>query len=154
MPTCGLRRHEGSRMRMLTNRRIIVGVGAGGIAGGSGYAGVPSVASAKPAAVQLDGFSFGPGALHLKSTTHKALLVSVFVSQSSQSGHTFSNADVTVSTKGSPESHEWSFTLTNKSVKFNPATGKGTIKSGRQMQPFGSLTMKFSTTGKAHTTKC
>jgi hypothetical protein len=143
-------------MRTLVDRRIIVAAAAVGIAVGSGMAALPSVAgaSARPAAAQVDGFSFSPGLLHLKSSTHKALQVSVFVDQSLQSGHTFSNADVTISTKGSPESHEWSFQLTNKSLKFNPATGKGTLKTGKQLKPFGSLKLTFKAVGKPHVTKC
>jgi hypothetical protein len=141
-------------MRTLVNRRIVVAAAAVGIAVGSGIAALPSVAGARPAAAQLDGFSFGTGVLHLKSSSHKTLNVSVFVDQSVQSGHTFSNANVTVSTKGSPESHEWTFSLTNKSLTFNPATGKGTVKTGKQLKPYGSLKLKFRTTGKAQVSKC
>jgi hypothetical protein len=138
-----------------TWRKMLAGSAVATLIVGVGVVGLPAVvAVAAPAPPKLDGISFLPAVQSLESTTHKLLSVGLGASKSTQSDSTFSGANVSVSRKGVPESHNWNFTLTAGSIAYNPATGRGFVHSATQLKPFGKIALTLRAIGKSHTTTC
>jgi hypothetical protein len=115
---------------------------------------VPSTMGTKPAAAKLDSLSFEPAIQLLKSTTGKRLQIRLGAGVTVQDGKSYTNADVTVSRNDVPEMHSWSFRLTDGSLRFNPTTGKGSVKSGSQLDPFAKIALTLTASGKPRTVTC
>jgi hypothetical protein len=62
---------------------------------------------------------------------------------------------LTVSRKGALETHNWEFIATGKKVfTYNSITGKGVLRTGSAMKPFGSMTLRITATGRTRFTGC
>jgi hypothetical protein len=139
--------------RVLSTGAIVAVVVASGVAISPAASGAGRV-SARPAAAKLAEMSFDPAIQVLKSSTHKKLQVGLFASETIETGGSGTSVSVRVSRKGVPEQHSWAFSLANGSLKFNPATGKGSIKSKKQLAPYAAVSFTFHGTGKKHVTTC
>jgi hypothetical protein len=76
----------------------------------------------------------------VKTSTGKSLKFMVTASQSAKS----LAVSLSTGTSGSLESHSWSFALTASSFTFNGSTGKMTVKTGKQIAPFGTFNLSFT----------
>jgi hypothetical protein len=139
-----------------TKRRRALALGAAAtLMVGLGLTTLPAAASAKPAAASLDGLSFNSAAQSLHSNTHKTLNLFVEANQSIQEGTTSSSASIQVSRQGVPEMHDWDFgEIKNGTLAFDPGTGKGSLKTGSQLDPYAKLSLTLTATGKPNVTKC
>jgi hypothetical protein len=135
-----------------TRRPSVIGALASLLIGLS-VVGLPGAAAAKPAPVP-DGISFGASIQAMTSTTHKHLRISLSASESSSDGTHFESADVDVMRAGASENHGWEFKLKEGSLRFSPGTGKGSLTTGSQLNPFATISLKLIATGKKHTVVC
>jgi hypothetical protein len=141
-------------MTQSIRRRLISGAAVVVVLGGLATAISPTVAAARPASSKLDGLSLDAATQSYTSSTHKHLEVNLSAGQNVQGGDTFSEADVTVTRKGHPEVHDWSFDLKKDTLTYNTKTGKGTLDVGSQLKPYAKIKLKIKAKGKKQTTKC
>ncbi len=146
-------------MNMSWRRKTIGSAAIVVLVAGSAVAALPAsagarAAHARPAAAKINTLSFDPALQTILSNTHKKLQVRLFAAESSEFGSSASSAGVTVSRQGVPETHNWNFGLTNGTFTFDPATGKGSFKTKKQLEPYGMATLSLKATGKKKTTKC
>jgi hypothetical protein len=134
-------------------RRSFVLIATASVLLGLTVSGVSLAAPAKPAPTPRS-ISFDLATLTLSSTTHKQLHVSFSASESSTGGQHAESAGIAVTRKGLAEFHDWDFALKKGSLKFNPASGKGSLKVGAALRPYAAMTLTFTATGKKHTTVC
>jgi hypothetical protein len=131
---------------------LVVGVGV------TALSAAPAAAkpAAKPAAKAPKSFSISIAPQAKTSSSHKKLNVQMVAARSFD---TFNNqtstfAEYIVTTKGSQELHEWKFNLSDSSVSYSPASGKGSVKTGKQAKPYGAMKLKLKASGKRHVSTC
>jgi hypothetical protein len=137
--------------KFLTRRALATGSAAALVVGVALSAAPAAPAAARPNATKLASFTVSVALQTVKSSTHKTLRVFIGGSNSSDGG---GNASFSVSAKGTSESHFWSFPLNGSSVAYNPGTGKGSIKTGKQAKPYGTLDLTLKANGKKQVTNC
>jgi hypothetical protein len=140
-------------MSELVFRRVLTIGAVASLVVGFGVASFPPTAVAKPART-VESITLNAAAQTLLSTTHKKLQVAVFVNRINEGGSPFASADITVTRHGLPENHTWTFDVTNGSLTYSPSTGKGSLKTGSQLEPFGQLTLRLTAVGKKSTASC
>jgi hypothetical protein len=136
----------------LVRRSLVLGVGATLVVG-LGVGGFPSAVAAKTTGPPQS-ISFYPGPQTMHSSTHKNLQIALFANVVNLTSSHYASTDVTVTRIGAPEVHTWVFNLTTSSLKFSPATGKGSLKTGTQLKPFAAITLKLTAMGTKETTRC
>jgi hypothetical protein len=141
------------RRKTIGSAAIVVLVAGSAVASLPASAGARAV-QARPSAAKVTGLSFDPAIQTILSNTHKKLQVRLFASESIESTGSATSAGVTVSRNGVPETHNWNFSLTNGTLTFNPATGKGSLKTKKELLPYAMATLSLKATGKKQTTKC
>jgi hypothetical protein len=141
---------KGIAMLATGHRRALAGVTVVTLLSGLGLAAMVRPATATPSAATVEDLSFTT-VQAMTSTTHKHLRIGVSLNQEGSSAF----GSVTVSRKGAPEIHEWSFhPFAKGSFAFNTKTGKGLVKLGKQIEPYGKITLKLVATGKKRVTGC
>lgn len=101
--------------------------------------------------------SLSSHAQSVKTSTGKSLKLEVTAFKTTTSGNT-SPVSVTVNlSTGTPfgkgETHSWRFSTSRSVFSYSPSTGKGTLDTAKEIQPFGSMSLSFTKTGQS-TTKC
>ena len=133
-----------------TSRIIAV---AGGIA--IAVAGLTLPAGARPAAPSDGSMTLVSSSKTVTSSSGKTLKVRVEADQSTQSGSTTTSLTVTIGTGSLAgeasvgESHLWHFDLSNASLNY--ANGTGQLKTGKQIDPFGSMSLTFKKSSQTST---
>jgi hypothetical protein len=90
----------------------------------------------------------------MQSSTHRKLQIGLFANVVNLASSHYAVADVTVTRDGVPEVHTWSFIVTTSSLKYSPASGKGSLKTGSQLKPFATITLKLKAIGTKATARC
>lgn len=110
-------------------------------------AGLAFPAGARSAAPQDGSVSLVSSSKTVTSSSGKKLKLEVEADQFTSSGSTTTSVTVTVGTglvageASVGESHRWHFNLSNSS--FSYANGTGTLKTGKQIAPFGTMSLTF-----------
>lgn len=113
--------------------------------------------AAAPALPVLGAFSFTGATQSLKSSTHRRLRVDVAATNAPDPALELepSSMSITVSRKDSPESHNWLFELPRDAdLSYDDGTGKGVLKTGSAIEPFGALDLTMTAIGRETVTGC
>ena len=109
----------------------------------AGYAAVPAAAGT------VTSYSLGGSPTPVKTSTGKSLHLSVnsFEATGDQ------NISVTVILRSGSysrgESHDWTFQVDPNDLDYNSSTGKGSLNTGNDIMPFGSLNLSFTKTSQS-----
>jgi hypothetical protein len=147
---------EGCSMRKSLNRRTIGTGSALVLVAGLSVSALPQTSvSARPAAAQPTSVTVNL-TQKVSSSTHKKLTFFISASHSAKGSSTpaSSSAQFIVNAKGAHDSHTWAFPLSHNSVSYSVATGKGTINSGKQAKPYGTLKLSIKNKGKKKVSGC
>jgi hypothetical protein len=133
----------------------VTGTAAAILVAGLGVTALPGVATAgpgvaKPAAATPSEIDFVPAVQSLRSTSHATLRTQL----SASSEGLARSVSVTLTRKGTPEVHSWLFSPNSGALTFSPSTGKGSLKVGTQLKPFGKISLALTAIGKKHVVTC
>lgn len=111
----------------------------------------PEVGAATPQAESLSSH-----AQSVKTSTGKSLRLQVEAYKTTASSSTDKvQLSVNLSTGwpyGNGETHTWRFLTARSDFTYSPSTGKGSVTTGKEIEPFGSISLSFAKTGQ--TTTC
>jgi hypothetical protein len=147
---------EASRaLSVLTATTVVLGLGVTGAAA----AGTPGTAAAteRPALAVLGPFTFTGATQAMRSTTHKALRVSLFATDRPTAGTEVAPdaMTVTVSRRHSPERHSWAFELpTASDFSYDEDARSGALTTGSAIEPFGALSLTLTAVGRGQSVGC
>jgi hypothetical protein len=138
--------------------RAVTGTAAAILVAGLGVSALPGVAAARPsvvkpaAAAKPSQIEFLPAVQSLRSTSHTTLHARL--SAAWEEGVAETSLSVTLTRKGTPEIHSWLFELKNGALAFSPSTGKGSLKAGTQLMPYGKVSLTLTAIGNKHVVTC
>jgi hypothetical protein len=120
-------------------------------------AGFAVVAPSPVSAVVSKSLSLASDAQSVKTSTGKSLKLQVTALKMTTHGDTSAvilSVNLSTGTPyGKGETHSWRFSTSRGSFTYSASTGKASVSTGKEIQPFGLLSLTFTKTGQS-TSKC
>ena len=118
--------------------------------------GLSTLAPATADAATAKSQTLSSHAQSVRTSTGKSLKLEVTAAKTTTSGNT-SPVDLRISLStgvpyGKGETHAWTYSTSRAVFSYSASTGKGTLRTGSEIQPFGSLSLSFTKTGQSTTT--